>query len=93
MRARTQSEARQLAVGQELCPEKGGRRGGRACGKAYIFLGKDHGNLASHRPNVDTEVKVHENACVSHRGVNNDALALADIDAQAVLGVLLRQPR
>lgn len=57
------------------------------------LLDVHHGDLAAHRPDVDGEVEVEEDAGVGHGRVDDDALPLAHLDAHPRVPVLLGQER
>lgn len=58
-----------------------------------ILLNVDHGDLTADGANVDSEVEVEEDTSVGHCGIDNDALAIADLDAHLCVLILVGEER
>jgi hypothetical protein len=71
--------------------EDGGDEEGEPEG--VVLLNVDHGDLAADRANVDGEVEVEEDTSVGHGGIDNDTLAVADLNAHLCVLILISEER
>lgn len=58
-----------------------------------ILLNVDHGDLTADGSDVDGQVEVEEDASVCHGGVDNDTLAIANLDAHLCVLILISEER
>jgi hypothetical protein len=71
--------------------EDGGDEEGEPEG--VILLNVDHGDLTADGTDVDGEVEVEEDTSVGHGRIDNDTLAVADLDAHLCVLVLISKER